>query len=141
MEGERHVLDPAYCCRPWPGVPGPHRSVRLVIGLAWAVAPATSPAVRLAAAATPAGNTAAGAPSPGRTAGFVLDHGRYLPVAPPRGLEDLVSGPLSPFDINDHGQIVGSYLDPAARERGFLLDRGPDSAPARASSRTRTPSI
>ena len=53
----------------------------------------------------------------------MLDHGRYLPVAPPRGLEDLVSGPLSPFDIDDNGQLVGSYLDPAGRERGFLLDQ------------------
>jgi len=96
----------------------------LVTGLAWAAAPATPPAVKLAAAATPAGSTTPGAASPGRTAGFVLDHGRYLPVAPPRGLEDLVSGPLGPFDINDRGQIVGSYLDPAGRERGFLLDRG-----------------
>jgi probable HAF family extracellular repeat protein len=95
----------------------------VVIGLAWAAAPATSPAVKLAAAAKPAGNTAPGTASPGRTAGFVLDHGRYLPVAPPRGLGDLVSSPLGPVGINDSGQVTGSYLDPAGRERGFLLDR------------------
>jgi hypothetical protein len=68
----------------------------LVIGLAWAAAPATPPTVQLAAAAKPAGDTTPGTASPGRIAGFVLDHGRYLPVAPPRGLEDLVSSPLSP---------------------------------------------
>jgi hypothetical protein len=79
--------------------------------------------VHLAAAAKPTGNTTPGTASPGRIAGFVLDHGRYLPVAPPRGLEDLVSSPLSPFDINDHDQITGSYVDPAGRERSFLLDR------------------
>jgi uncharacterized membrane protein len=94
----------------------------LVTGLAWAAAPTTSSAVKLPAT-KPAGNATAGAASPGRTVGFVLDHGRYLPVAAPRGVADLVSGPLSPFDINDRGQIVGSYLDPAGRERGFLLDR------------------
>ena len=95
----------------------------LVTGLAWAVAPGAPAAVKLAAATEPAGTTMSGAVSPGRTVGFVLDHGRYLPVAPPRGLEDLVSGSLSPFDINDGGLIVGSYLDRDGRERGFLLDR------------------
>jgi len=94
----------------------------LAIGVAWALAPATRPAVNLTSAKL-TGKIATGNTNPGRTAGFVLDHGRYLPVAPPGGFEDLVASPLSPLDINDRDQIVGSYLDPAGRERGFLLGR------------------
>jgi probable HAF family extracellular repeat protein len=96
----------------------------VVIGLAWAAAPATSPAVKLAAAAKPAGNTAPGTASPGRTAGFVLDHGRYLPVAPPRGLGDLVSSPLGPVGINDRGQVVGEYQVADGTFHGYLWERG-----------------
>jgi probable HAF family extracellular repeat protein len=56
--------------------------------------------------------------------GFLLERGRFTAVAIPRGLEDLAPQGISPLDIGDRGQIVGSYADPALAEHGFVLDRG-----------------
>jgi uncharacterized membrane protein len=50
--------------------------------------------------------------------GYLLDRGRFTPVAVPGATGTL------PFDVNDRGQIVGAYDDPQGRTHGFLLDRG-----------------
>ena len=64
--------------------------------------------------------TGAGTPPPG----FLLERGRFTPVVPPPGLEDLYPDGLAPFDLDDRGQIVGPYVDLAAQAaRGFLLTR------------------
>jgi hypothetical protein len=39
--------------------------------------------------------------------GFLLERGRFTPVALPPGLEDLAPYGIAPFDLNDRGQIVG----------------------------------
>jgi probable HAF family extracellular repeat protein len=79
------------------------------VGASGAAAPAL--AAKLASTARPGSSVP----------GFLLERGRFLPVAIPRGLEDLAPGGISPIKINDRGQIVGSYLSPAGAERGFLL--------------------
>jgi probable HAF family extracellular repeat protein len=56
--------------------------------------------------------------------GFLLERGRFKPVAIPRGLEDLAPQGIAPIDINDRGQIVGAYPDTAGAAHGFRLDRG-----------------
>jgi probable HAF family extracellular repeat protein len=56
--------------------------------------------------------------------GFLLERGRFKPVVIPRGLEDLAPEGIGPININDWGQIVGAYADPAGAARGFRLDRG-----------------
>jgi hypothetical protein len=53
--------------------------------------------------ASPSRDTSTGSPPPG----FLLERGRFTPVAPPPGLEDLA--PIAPIDLNDRGQIVGLY--------------------------------
>jgi uncharacterized membrane protein len=71
--------------------------------------------------AGPSHDPGAGSPPPG----FLLERGRFTPVVPPPGLEDLAPTGLAPFDLNDRGQIVGPYEDLAAEAaRGFLLTRG-----------------
>jgi probable HAF family extracellular repeat protein len=62
----------------------------------------------------------AGAPVPG----FVLERGRYRPVAIPPHLAATAPQGISPMGINDHGQIVGEYQDQDGVDHGFLLDRG-----------------
>jgi uncharacterized membrane protein len=107
------------------------------LGLAVAAALAlTALTVSTAGAAPPPGDTGVTATAPtqsaGRTAssprsdtpGFLLERGRFLPVAIPRGLEQLAPRGISPIGINERGQIVGSYADPAGTERGFLLEGG-----------------
>jgi probable HAF family extracellular repeat protein len=56
--------------------------------------------------------------------GFLLERGRFKPVAIPRGLEDLAPEGIGPFGINNQEQIVGEYVDGRGAGRGFLLDRG-----------------
>jgi uncharacterized membrane protein len=55
---------------------------------------------------------------------FLLERGRFKPVAIPRGLEDLAPQGISPLDINDRGQIVGDYQDAAGRVHGYLWGKG-----------------
>jgi len=50
--------------------------------------------------------------------GFRLDDGVYQTIDGP-GASLTV-----PFDINDRGQVVGSYLDAAGKPQGFRLDDG-----------------
>jgi hypothetical protein len=50
--------------------------------------------------------------------GFRLDKGAYETIAFP-GASNTV-----PFDLNDRGQVVGSYLDAAGAPHGFLLEDG-----------------
>ena len=58
-----------------------------------------------------------------------------LPPRPPghgfrlaNGIYQTIDGPGAsltvPFDINDRGQVVGSYLDAAGKPQGFRLDDG-----------------
>jgi probable HAF family extracellular repeat protein len=70
--------------------------------------------------ASPSRDTRASSPAPG----FLLERGRFKPIAIPRGLEDLAPEGIGPTGINDRGQIVGAYADPAGAPRGFRLDRG-----------------
>jgi hypothetical protein len=64
--------------------------------------------------------TGAGTPPPG----FLLERGRFKPVALPRGLEDLTLRGIAPIDLNDRRQIVGTYEEPiGGAVRGFLLDK------------------
>jgi probable HAF family extracellular repeat protein len=120
MRGEQYVLDPARGTvsrsRLYPTL----AAAFALTGAVWAAALAATSALgaELADAARPPAGAA-----PVRTAGFVLDHGKYLPVAAPPDVQNLVAGPLSPLGINDRGQVTGSYLDPTERERGFVLDR------------------
>jgi probable HAF family extracellular repeat protein len=102
--------------------------LRVTLAAAFVLAALTagvSGAARASGAAAPAlAAKLASTASPGSSVpGFLLERGRFLPVAIPRGLEDLAPGGISPIKINDRGQIVGSYLSPAGAERGFLLDR------------------
>jgi probable HAF family extracellular repeat protein len=54
--------------------------------------------------------------------GFLLERGRFNPVAPPPGLEDLA--PIAPVDLNDRRQLVGTYEEPiGGAVRGYLLTR------------------
>ena len=65
--------------------------------------------------------TGTGRPPPG----YVLERGRFTPVAVPPGVEDPSALGIGPTDLNDRRQIVGIYDDVAADAgRGFLLDRG-----------------
>ncbi len=95
-------------------------------GVAATTRPATTgTAAGAASTANPAGTAGRGGiRSGGPVPGFVLERGRFKPVAIPRGLEDPAPQGIAPIDINDRRQIVGSYADPAGVERGFLLDRG-----------------
>jgi hypothetical protein len=57
--------------------------------------------------------------------GFLLERGRFKPVALPPGLEDLTLRGIAPIDLNDRGQIVGTYEEPiGGAARGFLLQGG-----------------
>src|SRR5512132_3467977 len=69
--------------------------------------------------ASPSQDPSVSSPPPG----FLLERGRFKPVPIPRGLEDLAPQGISPIDINDQGQLVGSYTDPTGAEHGFRLDR------------------
>jgi hypothetical protein len=62
--------------------------------------------------ASPSQAPRASSPPPG----FLLERGRFKPVAIPRGLEDLV-----PFGINDQGQVAGAAVT-AMTASGFLRD-------------------
>jgi hypothetical protein len=71
--------------------------------------------------ASPSQDPGASSPPPG----FLLERGRFKPVVPPPGLEDLDPQGIAPLDLNDRGQIVGPYVDLAAEAaRGVLLTRG-----------------
>jgi hypothetical protein len=61
-----------------------------------------------------------GSPAPG----FLLERGRYRPVAIPPHLAATAPQGISPMGVNDHGQIVGEYGDQDGVDHGFLLDRG-----------------
>src|SRR5512133_988859 len=69
--------------------------------------------------ASPSQDPSVSSPPPG----FLLERGRFKPVPIPRGLEDLAPQGISPIDIHDQGQLVGSYTDPTGAEHGFRLDR------------------
>jgi hypothetical protein len=56
--------------------------------------------------------------------GFLLDRGRYTPVAIPRRLAATAPQGIVPTGINDRHQIVGEYIDDGLMSRGFLLDKG-----------------
>jgi uncharacterized membrane protein len=60
----------------------------------------------------------------GVTHGFILEHGEFTTVDHPEanGVLHGLSG-TGLVSINDHGQIVGSYVD-GDRARGFVLDGG-----------------
>jgi probable HAF family extracellular repeat protein len=89
-----------------------------------AVALATLVAAPSASAQEPAGAPSPApvpAPPPGYTMGgqgFLLDHGRFTPVAVPGAVGTLAAG------LNDRGQIVGVYDDRQGRSHGFLYERG-----------------
>jgi probable HAF family extracellular repeat protein len=101
------------------GVAGAVVLTALTVGSATAaVSPLEAPAVGPARLASSARVEARPAP------GFLLEHGRFKPVAIPRGLEDLAPQGIIPTSLNDRGQIVGVYADPAGASRGFRLDRG-----------------
>jgi hypothetical protein len=44
--------------------------------------------------------------------GFLLERGRFKPIAIARGLENLAPQGIAPFGINDRGQIVGFAVNP-----------------------------
>jgi hypothetical protein len=56
--------------------------------------------------------------------GFLLERGRFKPVAIPRGLEDLARQGIAPIDINDRGRVVGEYRDAADDFYGYVWERG-----------------
>jgi uncharacterized membrane protein len=56
-------------------------------------------------------------PAPAEGGGYVLDDGEFRRF----GLPGAVSG--GPSDINNHGDIVGPYVDAAGFQHGFRLDR------------------
>lgn len=55
--------------------------------------------------------------------GFLLERGRFTPVAIPRRLEATAPWGISPTGINDRRQIVGEYVDDRLVSRGFLIDQ------------------
>jgi uncharacterized membrane protein len=63
--------------------------------------------------------TRAGSPAPG----FLLERGRYTPVAIPPHLAATAPQGILPFGINDRRQIVGEYIDDRNVPHGFLLDQ------------------
>jgi hypothetical protein len=73
-------------------------------------------------------STAAQAPSP--VPGFLLERGRFTPVAIPRGLEQLAPDGINPVGINDRGQIVGVYSDPENLSGSQPTDAASMSMPA-----------
>jgi probable HAF family extracellular repeat protein len=97
----------------------------VAIALTAATAAASPPAPMQVQAAGPAQQGAdpdrrAGTPPPG----FLLERGRFTPVTLPPGLEDLTLRGIAPIDLNDRGQIVGTYEEPiGGAVRGFLLDK------------------
>jgi hypothetical protein len=95
----------------------------LTIGTTGAVA---APAlVAPAAEATLLGATTSTAPqAPSPAPGFLLERGRFTPVAIPCGQEQLAPDGINPIGINVRGQIVGEYLDRRDAGRRFLLERG-----------------
>ena len=81
------------------------------------------PRLAIAAAVAFAGLTAtmAGASvqsPPGLLRGFLVDRGRYTPIASPAAGVRLV-----PLGINDRSQMVGEYIVDDRQERGFVRDR------------------
>jgi hypothetical protein len=76
--------------------------------------------VQAAGPTRPDSGPAAGTGTP--PPGFLLERGRFTPVAPPPGLEDLA--PIAPVDLNDRRQIVGTHEESiGGAVRGFLLDK------------------
>ena len=75
---------------------------------------------------TPTSTRVAARPAPG----FLLERGRFIPVAVPPGTEDVAPPGIAPIDVNDRVQIVGSYADARGDAHGFLLDRGPRAGSA-----------
>jgi hypothetical protein len=55
--------------------------------------------------------------------GFLLDNGRYTPVAIPRRLAATAPWGIAPTGINDRRQIVGEYVDDHLISRGFVIDQ------------------
>jgi hypothetical protein len=100
------------------------------------VATSLTAASAVAATSAPIGMQATGPTRPGADAspdrragtpppGFLLERGRFKPVAPPPGQEDILPLSTAPTDLNDRDQIVGAYDSVAAdATRGFLLERG-----------------
>jgi hypothetical protein len=72
--------------------------------------------------ASPSQDSSARSPAPG----FLLDRGRYTPVAIPPRLAATAPQGIVPVGINERGQVVGfSGNDPTGTAvSGFLLERG-----------------
>src|SRR5512132_3560075 len=71
--------------------------------------------------ASPSRDTSTGSPVPG----FLLERVLFKPLALPPGLEDLTLRGIAPADLNDRGQIVGTYEEPiGGAVRGYLLKGG-----------------
>jgi hypothetical protein len=106
---------------------------RLGILIVGAVAATVLTAATAAAAPAPMQVQAAGPtrPDSGPAAGtgtpppgFLLERGRFKPVALPPGLEDLTLRGIAPVDLNDRRQIVGTHEESiGGAVRGFLLDK------------------
>jgi probable HAF family extracellular repeat protein len=69
--------------------------------------------------ASPSPDPGASSPAPG----FLLEEGRYTPVAIPRRLAATAPWGIAPTGINDRRQVVGEYVDDRLVSRGFLLDK------------------
>ena len=69
--------------------------------------------------ASPSHDPRASSPPPG----FLLERGRFTPVAIPRRLEATAPWGINPTGINDRRQIVGEYVDDQLISRGFLIDQ------------------
>jgi hypothetical protein len=69
--------------------------------------------------ASPSQDPSVSSPPPG----FLLERGRFTPVAIPRRLEATAPWGIAPTGINDRRQIVGEYIDDRLISRGFLIDQ------------------
>jgi hypothetical protein len=87
-----------------------------------AASPPTPTGVQAAGPTRPDSGPAAGTGTP--PPGFLLERGRFKPVALPPGLEDLTLRGIAPVDLNDRRQIVGTHEESiGGAVRGFLLDK------------------
>jgi hypothetical protein len=71
--------------------------------------------------AGPSQDSSASSPAPG----FLLDDGRYTPVAIPPHLAATAPQGIVPTGINDRGQIVGAAMTPATRSSPHPTDTPP----------------
>lgn len=104
------------------------RRARRRRGRAWSAVAISGPFALMAglialpapAAHAVSADTGASPPAPG----FIFAHGRFTPVPAPRGLRDEAPQGIGTMDLNDRGQIVGTYGAVGGTARGVLLDRG-----------------